>query len=184
FRPAAAPPPGRPVVAARAPEVPASPKKTEPAGPQPAGVEALPRSPGQISPENWADLVAVLDLSGMARSVAMHAVPGAVGSDSLELVIDPSHASLQGASAAERLSLALAAHFGRDIALGFREAAPGSETPAAREARIAEEQRLAALQRLEADPNVRVLLEDFGGQLHRERVKVLADAAATGGNGR
>jgi hypothetical protein len=98
-------------------------------------------------------------------------------------VIDPSHASLQGASAAERLSLALAGHFGRDIALRFREAAPGAETPASREARIAEERRLAALERMEADPNVRVLLEGFGGQLHRERLRILTEGPVTGGNG-
>ena len=146
------------------------------AGVEPAADE-IPLRLEALNASNWATLLAELPLAGMARSLAMHALPRRVLDGRVELDLDPRHAALHAPAATERLSAALAAHFGCDITLQLHSADPGAETPAGRELRLLEERREAAVAHIEADANVRLLLESFAGRLHRESIRAV-DALA------
>jgi DNA polymerase III tau subunit V interacting with alpha len=146
------------------------------AGTEPLG-DAIPLRLESLNARNWATLLAELPLAGMARSLAMHALPRRVLDGCVELDLDPRHAALIAPAATERLSAALGAHFGCDIILLLRSVEPGAETPAGRELRLSEERREAAVAHIEADANVKLLLESFAGRLQRESIRAV-DAPA------
>ena len=140
-----------------------------------------PVSLDELNTGNWAALLAVLPLAGMARSLAMHALPRVVETGSVMLDLGAGHASLASAAAIERLGGALSAHFGAPVDLKVQTGDPVGETPAARELRIAEERREQAVVRIEADANVRLLLDTFAGRLLRDSIRPV-DAPSTGGS--
>ena len=146
------------------------------AGTEPLG-DAIPLRLESLHARNWATLLAELPLAGMARSLAMHALPRRVLDGCVEFDLDPRHAALLAPAATERLSAALGAHFDCDIILLLHCVEPGAETPAGRELRLSEERREAAVAHIEADANVKLLLESFAGRLQRESIHAV-DAPA------
>jgi DNA polymerase-3 subunit gamma/tau len=179
FRPAAAPPPGAPLRPATVQEA-AGPAKKPEAAPVPAPrPEQAPARPEQVNAGNWAALLDVLEVGGVARSVAANALPEQADARTLCLVMDEGHATLHNPAAEERLAAALGRHFGVELALRIRHGVPGAETPAGRDARRAAERQRAAVEAIGADPNVRLLLEAFDGRLHAETISATADAERT-----
>ena len=204
FRPAAAPPPSAFAEAVPAParEVAGSSKKPDtpvaPAAvavapfdvavetPSPAVAAAatpeLPRILADLDASNWGTVIAATSLSGMARSLAMHALPAAFEGQCLVLDLGAGHGSLASPAAVERLASALGSHFGAPVSITVRTADPVGETPAGREARLVEEARAAAVERIEHDANVRLLVDTFAGRLLRDSIRsVDADVARVQG---
>ena len=202
FRPAAAPPTSAFAKAAPAParEVAGSPKKpdTPPASatvvvaPPDVAIEApslavaatreLPRMLADLDASNWGTVIAATSLSGMARSLAMHALPAACEGGCLVLDLGAGHGSLASPAAVERLASALGSHFGIPVSITVRTADPVGETPAGLEARLFEEARAAAIARIERDANVRLLVDTFAGRLLRDSIRsVDADVARVQG---
>jgi DNA polymerase-3 subunit gamma/tau len=137
---------------------------------------ALPAALAGLTASNWATLLTQLPLAGMARSLAMHALPRAVEGERLLLDLAPAHASLASGAATERLASALAAHFCVPVEVSLRSAEPAGETPAARESRLLEERRADAVLRIEQDANVRLLLDTFAGRLLRDSIRPVDEA--------
>jgi len=212
FRPAGAPPPSTSKVPASAParEVAGPVKKPEPAEVRtrvqsraptveapilacevpavalvcpPLDDTAAPTALAALSTSNWAALLTQLPLSGMARSLAMHALPHDVENGRLLLDLGPAHASLASAAAIERLAAAVSAHFGVSIDVSLRSADPAGETPAARESRLLEERRAEAVLRIEQDANVRLLIDTFAGRLLRDSIRPVEEAPTPAAGG-
>jgi DNA polymerase-3 subunit gamma/tau len=171
-------------------------KKPEPAGPRPAALPAAaarrpapepvaPRPEGATAPEparvsrlaeldagNWHRVLEELELAGISRSVAAHSLPEAVEGSSVRLLLEEEQGILLQPQSAERIAAALGARFGERVSVSLRAGRVTGETPAARTARIAAERQQQAVAAIDADANVRLLLERFSGKLHRDSIAV------------
>jgi DNA polymerase-3 subunit gamma/tau len=158
--------------------------ETSPELPPDPGPEAVaPAALAALDATNWAALLEILPLAGMARSLAMHALPRETEGARVVLDLSAGHASLASAAATERLAAALAAHFGEGVDISLRAAEPAGETPAGREARLIEERRVSAVLRIEQDPNVRLLLDTFAGRLLRDSIRPVETSACAAERG-
>ncbi|MBP8924655.1 MAG: DNA polymerase III subunit gamma/tau [Pseudomonadales bacterium] len=134
---------------------------------------AVPRDLDVLSAANWAALLAGLDLGGVARSVAANSVPERVDSGVVHLLLQEQQAMLYNVQCDERIAAALSVHFDRTIKVCTRIGTPAAETPATRELRIQAARQQQAIEAIEADANVRALLSEFAGRLHRDSIKAL-----------
>src|SRR5690606_2403601 len=98
----------------------------------------------RLQPGDWITLFEALELSGVTRSMAAHAVLEAVKGESLHLVLDERNATLFNDEHRKGIEQALAKHFGTELRLQMRVAAVEGETPAAWRRRRESEQREAA----------------------------------------
>ena len=131
---------------------------------------------------NWHRLLAESDLGGMPRTVASHCLPEAVEGATLQLLLQQEHEILYQPQCDERIAAALATRFGHAVTVRVRPGRVEGETPAARAARIAAERQQQAVTAIEADANVRLLMENFSGKLHRDSITV-PEPADTGREG-
>jgi DNA polymerase-3 subunit gamma/tau len=172
------------------PEPIAEPPRSEPPAPQPVAepaqaVEsqeaAAPPAPaaavnpppeGELDAEHWADIVAGLELNGMARQFALNCAYKGREGNVIELQLAASHAQLQNNAFQERLEASLGKHFGEPLKLRIEliEAAT-SETPSQVESRRQAERQQAAQQAIENDPVVRALVEQFDAQVQANSIQ-------------
>jgi len=171
-----------PVVAAAVPAAPAHPAAAETAAPGPQAEAPPAATLADVDAGNWHRVIAESDLGGMARTVASHCLPEAVEGETLQLVLQQEHEILYRPQCDERIAAALTARFGHAVAVRVRTGPVEGETPAARTVRIAGERLQQAIAAIEADANVRMLIENFSGTLHRDSIAVpeLADAGKEG----
>jgi len=124
------------------------------------------------SPEDgWHEIVARLQLNGLARELAQHCELRALGETKCVLRLAPAHAHLQMKPAPEKLQQALAVHFGRPMALRFELAQTGTDTPAATVGRERQERREKAIASIEQDAFVRDVIEGFDASLIESTIK-------------
>ncbi|HYM29536.1 MAG TPA: DNA polymerase III subunit gamma/tau [Steroidobacteraceae bacterium] len=135
-----------------------------------AGASAGPAAATAPAADSWAQLVGQLELTGAARQLASHCVllgrQGAV----VRLALDPRNQLVRTAATEERLTQALAKHFGVAVRLEF-QVTPGSDTPAALARRASDAELEAARRAFEADPAVQGLRERFGATVLPESVR-------------
>jgi DNA polymerase-3 subunit gamma/tau len=146
-----------------------------------AGKAAVAAVPGPVPPaqgpaavtdfSDWHDVLARLELRGVARELAANCALGEWAAGRLVLNIDPAHAGLAVGAAKERLQGALERYAGGPVKLEFAVQAIDAETPAARAARDRATRQAAAEQALADDPLVRVLEERFDGELLLDTVR-------------
>ena len=135
-----------------------------------------------VNPGNWHRLLAECELGGMAGTVASHCLPEAVEGATLQLLLQQEHEILYQPQCDERIAAALASRFGHAVTVRVRPARVEGETPAERAARLAAERQQQAVAAIEADANVRMLMENFSGKLHRDSITV-PEPADTGREG-
>ena len=126
----------------------------------------------EVNAGNWHRVLAESDLDGMARTVASHSLPEAVEGATLQLLLPQEHEILYQPQCDERIAAALAARFGHAVTVRVRTGRVEGETPAARATRIAAERLRQAVAAIEADANVRMLMENFSAKLHRDSITV------------
>jgi DNA polymerase-3 subunit gamma/tau len=113
----------------------------------------------------WHEIVASLELTGVARMIAEHTVVRADRGETLELVLDNAHDTLLNDAQSAAIERALAQRLGKELRLQIAPGVAQVETPAARFSRQQAERQQQAEQMLESDPVVKSLLSDFGGKL-------------------
>jgi DNA polymerase-3 subunit gamma/tau len=143
------------------------PQVAEPAAQFPA---AAPASAG-VDLSDWHQVLARLELGGLARELAANCAVGSWAHGRLVLNIDPAHAGLAAGKARDRLQQALESYTAAPISLEFAVQQPQGETPAARAARDRADRQAAAEQALAADPLVKILEERFDGELLPDSIK-------------
>jgi DNA polymerase-3 subunit gamma/tau len=188
---AAARPPAAPAVPAEIPATAAAPAAAPATPAVPAAAATLPATQPDTAPAvrladvntgNWHRVLAESDLGGMPRTVASHCLPEAVEGATLQLLLQQEHEILYQPQCDERIAAALATRFGHAVTVRVRPGRVEGETPAARAARIAAERQQQAVTAIEADANVRLLMENFSGKLHRDSITV-PEPADTGREG-
>ena len=120
---------------------------------------------------DWHDIVAALQLNGLARELAQHCELRELGEGECILRLAPAHGHLQMKPAPDKLQQALRDHLGRPVVLRFELAQTEADTPAAtvgRERRERQEQAIAAI---EQDSFVRDVIEGFDASLVESTIK-------------
>jgi len=113
----------------------------------------------------WHELVAGLDLGGVARMIAEHSILADLDETSATLILDGAHDTLLSDAQIQVIERALCEGLQRPVSLRIETGEVTEETPAARRARIAEERQRDARTLLEGDETVQSLLSEFDGRL-------------------
>jgi DNA polymerase-3 subunit gamma/tau len=111
--------------------------------------------------DDWTATIAALQISGMARELALHCTLSKREGDMLHLLLDSAHAKLHTKNLEERLQQALQQHYGAMVKLVIKIGSSDRETPAQQQLRALTERQQAALQAVTADPTVQALCETF-----------------------
>ena len=172
-------PAGAPAVAA--PPVAEPPRKPleplEPV-PMPAPVSAPAAAPpvGRAVGENddWHEIVAALQLTGLARELAQHCELRRLEEAVCVLRLSPSHSHLQMKPAPDKLQQALCDHLGRQVSVRFEVAQVEAATPAAVAGRERQARQDRAIASIEQDTFVRDVIETFDASLIESSIKPIA----------
>ncbi|MDD1632301.1 MAG: DNA polymerase III subunit gamma/tau, partial [Methylococcaceae bacterium] len=143
--------------------------RPQPSAPAPAVVP--PVSVATPAQNDWAGIVATLNLRGIAQQLAANCSLQKREDDAIYLMLDAAHSQLHSKQQEERLQQALQEHFGTPLRLVLQVGAPENETPAQRQAREAAERQQAAQQAIEQDPGVRALQDAFNARIQPDTVR-------------
>ena len=151
---------------AEAAEAPAAPAETAPAD-SAADDDAAPAAPpvDNAGDTPWHEMVEAMQPSGMTALVLTNSVLVSRTETAWELLLDEAHDTLVASDNQRALVQQTVSDFvGHEVRVAISVGQPPSETPAARERRIAGERQKAAEAAFLADANVRDLLERFDGR--------------------
>jgi len=124
-----------------------------------------------LTADNWAQILAGLDISGLARQLASHCVPKSHSDNKIELAIAPAHAPLLVATQQERIQEALRQYYGTQLKLVISVEEHGRESPADALLREADERQREAVQAVEQDPVVQAMLETFDAEIDHNSIQ-------------
>ena len=162
----AAAPVGPPVTPPAVEAVPAPPTAVN-AG----SAEIVPNSASTAAVADWREIVANLNLSGLARELAQHCELRRIGEKDCLLRLSPTHGHLQMKPSPDRLQQALSDYFGRPLLLRFEVAEVEAETPAASVGRERQARQDRAVAAIEQDSFVRDVIEVFDASLIDSSIK-------------
>lgn len=128
-------------------------------------VVATAREPSTSLPLPWGQLIAQLNLSGMAAALASHCVLESYDGKRLVCLLSPKHAPLHNAAVVDRLSQALTVYLGQPVICEIKMGEVLAQTPAEAQALVTEAAHREAKSLLEQDPVVQGLREVFGAKL-------------------
>ena len=155
-------------------------EETMSAGPEgnqaamPVAASAVPA----LLPENWSDILAVLKLSGVTRTLASNCQLASVSGSACVLKLAEHHASLWNAAHEERITLAVSELYEADIRITIEVGDTDVETPAQQTERRRAENQAKAVAEIEGDHHVRQLIESFNGTLDPESIAPLKRAGS------
>jgi DNA polymerase III subunit gamma/tau len=136
--------------------------------PRPAAAAESKKNRGDAA---WPELVAQLNLSGMARVLAQHCELMARDAARVELRIARAHQHLLNGPHQERLKAALEQHFGAKLRLAIQVADDAGASPAALADRERQQRQAQAAAEIEQDPFVRELMETFDARVVDSTIK-------------
>src|SRR5450755_842581 len=147
--------------------MPARAAAASPAAPLPSARAATPAT----GPDDWPNILAALDLQGAPRQLAANCVLLGREGATLRLALDPRSASLRTRALEDKLTQALARHFGSAVRLEIEVRDSTAETPARSSERAQAERRAQARSAFEADPTVEAFKERFGASVLADTVR-------------
>jgi DNA polymerase III subunit gamma/tau len=152
---------------ALAPRVAAAPA-VAPAAARARATESKKKSGGDAV---WPELVAQLNVSGMAKVLAQHCELTARDGARVDLRISRAHQHLLNGPHQERLRAALEQHFGTKLRLAIQVVEDVGATPAAIADRDRRQRQAQAVAGIEQDPFVRELLDTFDARVVDSTIK-------------
>jgi DNA polymerase-3 subunit gamma/tau len=161
---AAVTPPGRPAAQTRA--VPAATASLTPPPPQSVAADVT------LTRENWAEVVAGLDLGGAARQLAANCAFLRRDGNVVHLALDPRSRTLASKALEDKLAQALGRVTGAQLRLQIDLVEAASDTPARAQVKQADAQLQGARERLAEDPAVKALQERFGARMLDDSVRL------------
>jgi hypothetical protein len=123
--------------------------------------------------DDWEKTLTSLALKGMAEQLARNAVVSSWSGQRLELIVDPSCASLLGSVAENKLAVALSEFAGVKMSLVLTLGSPPVETPAQRESRAAAAKQAETEADMQQDPFVLAAKEAFDAEIVPDSVRRL-----------
>lgn len=122
----------------------------------------------------WSAIVAALNLSGLARTLAQHCELRRLDNAECLLRLAPAHSHLQMKPAPERLQQALSEHFGRSLRVRFELADNEVDTPAAVAGKDRQQRLEKAVAAIEQDGFVRDVIESLDASVIESSIKPIA----------
>ena len=116
-------------------------------------------------PADWWDVVSAMAPAGVTAMILKNSNLTDRGTEHWLIRLDQSHESLLNDKQRAEIERLATNYAGRELRVDFEIGQLESETPMARESRIAKETRHKAEATLLADPNVRAMLDELGGTL-------------------
>jgi DNA polymerase-3 subunit gamma/tau len=187
--PAAPAPAASPVATAASPappayRAPAASPGAVPAAPTAPAASAVPPVAAPTAPTppaaprgdwDWLTVVAELRLGGMAKMLADHCELVEQAGDAVTLRVGEAHRHLLDRTYQDRLVTALRDRFGAALQVRFEIGAAAGQTPQQVRTRIKEARQAEAVTAIEADPFVRELVDQFGGQIDASTIQPLGE---------
>jgi len=125
----------------------------------------------ELIPEKWIEIYQGLSVGGVLQNVAANLALVEVRGNILRFDLDIANSSLYEEGHQQRLADTLSEYFGQPVGVDIEVGAVAMETPQANRLRKREERQAAALDSLKHDPNVRRVMDVFGGVLLEKTVK-------------
>jgi DNA polymerase-3 subunit gamma/tau len=164
---APAPAPSAAVAAAPIPATAPRPVRVEPTAPEPVVSDPA------LTPENWCEVVAILELGGLVRELAQNCALVSMDHEQVRLALEPGCKHLYSKEREQRLAQALAAWHGAVLRVVIDITGPVVETPAQLQARASDARQQAAVKAIAEDANVQALQEVFGAQVRNDTIRPL-----------
>ncbi len=120
----------------------------------------------------WHEIVARLDLNGMAQQLAVNSIMTGREANVINLMLAPQHATLRSPAMEQRLHEALQNYFGEPVKLRFT-IGEVQESPAHLQQRANDERQQAAVAAMHNDPNVQRIRETFNAEVITESIRPL-----------
>jgi len=134
-------------------------------------IQAADPDLGREQPNDWADMVAAMNLRGLVRQLALHcALTGRQG-NTLRLLLDADGELFRTPALEEKLTAAVREHLGEAVRLEITVSAEATNTPAHQQRAAADGRMQAARVSIENDPNVRAMQDLFGASVNPESIK-------------
>lgn len=127
-----------------------------------------------LAPDNWAEILTRLALTGVAGTLAANCQLSAVDGNECKLKLNEHHASLWNASYEQRIAVALSDLYRKDIAVSIEVGFTDTETPAEENERRLKENKAQAVVDIESDRNVQQLIESFNGKLDPDSISPMS----------
>ena len=131
-------------------------------------------SPVADASSDWHQIVAGLQLSGLARTLAQHCELRQLNEADCLLRLAPAHSHLQMKPAPDKLEQALSEYFGRPLKVRFEMAENEVDTPAETAGRERRERQDRAVASIEEDSFVRDVIETFDASVVDTSIKPIA----------
>ena len=131
-------------------------------------------SPVADASSDWHQIVAGLQLSGLARTLAQHCELRQLNEADCLLRLSPAHSHLQMKPAPDKLEQALGEYFGRPLKVRFEMAQNEVDTPAETAGRERRERQDRAIASIEEDSFVRDVIETFDASVVDTSIKPIA----------
>ena len=150
--------------------------KASPA-PMPTSQDSAPKPPSvpaSAQATDWQQIVASLQLSGLARTLAQHCELRQLDDAEILLRLAPAHSHLQMKPGPDKLQQALGEYFGRPLKLRFELANNETDTPAVVAGRERQERQDRAIAAIEEDTFVRDVIESFDASVVESSIKPIA----------
>ena len=129
-----------------------------------------------LDPAGWSDLVAKLNLGGMARMLAQHTELLGASGRRVSLRVAEAHRHLLEKPYRDKLQSVLSEHLGRAVQIEFHLGDPAAATPAQLEDRERQARQRLAVAAIDRDPFVRELVENFDARVADESIRPAGDA--------
>jgi len=124
--------------------------------------------------DDWHEMVGMLQLSGLARTLAQNCELRQLNEADCLLRLAPTHAHLQMKPAPDKLQQALSEYLGRPLVVRFELAQNEVDTPAETADRERRERQQGAVAAIEQDSFVRDVIETFDASLVESSIKPIA----------
>ncbi|MBW8369533.1 MAG: DNA polymerase III subunit gamma/tau [Thiobacillus sp.] len=170
-----APPAPKPAAVPRDEAAPAEPVATA-ASPAPFAAPLHAREPSPHATWDWLAVVAELRLGGMAKMLADHCELVSQEDDAVSLRVGEAHKHLLDRAYQDKLVSALHDKYGATLKVTFEIGAAAEQTPQQVRTRIKEARQAEAVAAIEADPFVRELVDQFGGQIDATSIQPLGES--------
>ena len=125
------------------------------------------------SAETWFKIYEGLTIGGLLKNIAANLALTAVQGVDLFFVLDESQSAIYGPAHEGRLAVELSVYFGTPVNVAIEVGVVVTETPQSRRARLQEEKQTEATENLQSDPNVRDIMNVFGGVLLKNTIKAI-----------
>ena len=148
------------------------PMQAAPASAAPAPQRAAQAVASGLTPAGWPGLLATIKVTGMARQLAQNCEWVGEADGLIDLRLAEGHKHLLERGPQERLRAALEEHLGRAVRLRISVGQPAGQTPAQFDEEQRRGQLASAARSLDDDPFVRELVEDLGGRVVPDSIKL------------